>query len=289
MKLKLVESAGTPLDKIRGNVELMMTKLSQDFNIQKARTLDKNKFMSYYYGTYKDKPLTLIVNTSNSKIENDQDVFFSILDNGVQVPLGGAKATDSNALNDLFNFYFEEKDAKLRAEEEDRLKQEEIEKANKEKEELEKAERLSRDEENNRIAEENELKSIKLEYKQLTNKDLPEDIELDAARVRLSQAKFVSDIDKYVTELSNADFQANMTVSFKNSDSNLSGYFNIVKYTKDQFSIEDKRPKEQFPLSVVTKDKLINILASQVTEFNSLPSMLSIRDKSNNTIDSKIY
>ena len=198
MKIKLVESSGKVYSTIQNKVEDSLAKLEDigiTFNFY--RTIQKNKYQSYYFGTYKGKSITLTVNTTSYGIDDpSMDIFLSLELNGEVTDLGAANSSDPLSIRELFNLYFKDKEESLLAQE---RKDQELKKSAD-------AYKRQQDEEATALAnaKEKEIndqlsasrKELSKRYKEITGKTLSTKTTSEQAELELNKYKVISDFDK---------------------------------------------------------------------------------------------
>lgn len=130
MKVKLVEfNKVKSFSKVEKSVVKDLTKLKEvgvDINFYK--TLPKNEYQTFYFGTYDNKPVTISLNTSSPYLRGlREDVYASIEYEGDLYDLGPFSSSSGELVN-MVGLYFKDKEEQVQSKQnEEELKQKQYE------------------------------------------------------------------------------------------------------------------------------------------------------------------
>lgn len=277
MRIKLVEAAGKPYSRIQSKIEDQLEDLYDiGLSVNLSRAVIKNKYQTYYFGTLRRKPITIIVSTTNVGIDDEnKDVFITIEYNGEVTKLGAASSKNKSSIRNLFNYYFKSIDDE---------KEIEINKK-KELEKIKQQEKLARDEESRQRQEEynkqlqldyeESRKKLSMEYSELTGRDIPEEMSNEEAEDSIKVIKFKNDFKDFSEIFSKKG--KHLYASFnKQEDSKL---IKVQKLAYNKYYLDNK---------VVTLDE-VNSQVESLLKDGYLPNMMSVYGNDDMAIESAVY
>lgn len=278
MKIKLVEASGKSFDSIQSKVERALSGLKDlgiEFNFYK--TLKRNKYLVFYYGTFRGVPLTLSISTTNIGIDDvGLDIFLTLEIEGVVTKLGSANSSNSESIRELFTIYLDDIDRRKSLEEDRTKKQEEQRVVLKKQRDAEA--KLKQEEFAQKIKDKElvDRSILNQEYKELTGKDLLSDLTNEEASQELLKEQFFIDFSNAISLLNKEGQLLQLSLKGK-EDSEL---IKVKRLAYNQYLLDDE---------VYSQDKIEKHILDKIQNDGLLPTLLSVYNRKDLSIFDKIY